>query len=61
MTKQTSWRSHVILVTLTACAFAVVPFGMRGLDAKIAGLTAMILFPATVVTYLFIMRLFSPR
>ena len=61
MTKETPWRSHVILVTLTACVFALVPFWMRGLDTKIAGLTAMILFPATIATYLFIMRLFSPR
>jgi hypothetical protein len=58
-TENSHWRAHVILVTLTACVFAAVPFSMRGLGTEIAELAAMILFPATIAAYIFIMKLSS--
>jgi hypothetical protein len=53
------WRSHVVLVTLTASVFAAVPFLMRGLSTEIAELAAVILFPATIAAYIFIVKIIS--
>ncbi len=51
------WRSHVILVTLTACAFAAVLFSMRGLSIEVAKLAATIIFSSTIAAYILVMKL----
>jgi hypothetical protein len=51
------WRSHLILVTLTACAFAAVPFSMRGLSIEVTELAATIVFSSTIAAYILVMKL----
>jgi hypothetical protein len=51
------WRSHVILVALTACAFAAVPFSMRGLSIEVTELAATIVFSSTIAAYILVMKL----
>jgi hypothetical protein len=51
------WGSHVILVTLTACAFAAVPFSMRGLSIEVTELAATIVFSSTIAAYILVMKL----
>jgi hypothetical protein len=57
--EKNSWRSHVVLLTLTACAFAAVPFLMRGLSIEVAELVATIAFSLTIAAYILVMKLCS--
>jgi hypothetical protein len=51
------WRSHVLLLTLISCAFAAIPFAMRGLSTEIAEIVAAIIFLSTLVAYMLVMKL----
>jgi hypothetical protein len=51
------WRPHVVLVTLTACVFAAIPFLVRGLSTEVAELAATIIFPSTISAYILVMKL----
>jgi hypothetical protein len=57
MKENSHWRLHLILVTLTACAFAAVPFSMRGLSIEVTELAAAIVFASTIAAYILVMRL----
>ena len=55
--EKSHWRSHVVLVTIIACIFSVIPFLMGGPGTQIAALAAMILFAATIAAYVTVMKL----
>ena len=60
-TERSHWRSHLVLATLIACVFSLVPFLMWGISAPMAKLGATILFVSTVVAYITAMKLSGVR